>query len=323
MAEVDFNQLSRGYGASHRSDKTGGGSRRMVNLVGATASVALAIGAGLWGYKIADRNIRGIPVISADHEPMRVAPEKPGGTVAAYQGLSVNEIAAIGAAMPLPEEIVLAPRPAELISEDIAGLAPAPPAGLVAPVAGLPAPQPGADHGPGDSPPAAPAAVPAANSPEAEPTPEMLALAEALGVAPPLASPADVADAEITAPVVAGGIGASLLPRARPGLAAQPLPRNPAAQTRETDPATIPAGTQLVQFGAFASADEAREHWLRLVSRFGDLMHNKGRIVVPARSGERTFFRLRAEGFGDEADARRFCSAITAEGADCIPVLQR
>ncbi|HBS49363.1 MAG TPA: sporulation protein SsgA, partial [Rhodobacteraceae bacterium] len=33
--------------------------------------------------------------------------------------------------------------------------------------------------------------------------------------------------------------------------------------------------------------------------------------------------RLRAMGFDDISDARRFCSALVAGGADCIPVTTR
>jgi hypothetical protein len=46
-------------------------------------------------------------------------------------------------------------------------------------------------------------------------------------------------------------------------------------------------------------------------------------VIQSAESGGRTFYRLRAEGFADEDDARRFCAAITAEGPDCIPVAVR
>ena len=38
------------------------------------------------------------------------------------------------------------------------------------------------------------------------------------------------------------------------------------------------------------------------------------------QDGSRTFYRLRAAGSADEADARRFCSALSAEGTECIPV---
>jgi hypothetical protein len=47
------------------------------------------------------------------------------------------------------------------------------------------------------------------------------------------------------------------------------------------------------------------------------------RVVQKATSGGRVFYRLRAMGFADLSDARRFCSALVAEGADCIPVVTR
>jgi hypothetical protein len=49
----------------------------------------------------------------------------------------------------------------------------------------------------------------------------------------------------------------------------------------------------------------------------------KTRIIQAAQSSGRTFYRLRAEGFTDEADQRRFCSALVAEQAACIPVTVR
>jgi hypothetical protein len=52
-------------------------------------------------------------------------------------------------------------------------------------------------------------------------------------------------------------------------------------------------------------------------------MAGKSMVVQPALSGGRTFYRLRALGFADEDEARRFCSALLAENATCIPVTQR
>ena len=46
-------------------------------------------------------------------------------------------------------------------------------------------------------------------------------------------------------------------------------------------------------------------------------------VVQSAQSGGRTFYRLRAHGFAGEDDARRFCAALLAENAACIPVAQR
>ena len=92
---------------------------------------------------------------------------------------------------------------------------------------------------------------------------------------------------------------------------------------RDVDPKTLPAGTRLVQLGAYDSAEVARSEWGRFTGRFGDLMAGKDRVVQQASSGGRTFYRLRAMGFEDLADARRFCSALVAEGTDCIPVVTR
>ena len=104
--------------------------------------------------------------------------------------------------------------------------------------------------------------------------------------------------------------------------AAAPTPEPQAApvnvSTRE-----IPPGTSLVQLGAFESPEVAGQEWLRLTARFGELLAGRERLVQEAVSGGRTFFRLRATGFADLAEARRFCSALVAEDAACIPVVVR
>ena len=64
----------------------------------------------------------------------------------------------------------------------------------------------------------------------------------------------------------------------------------------------------------------ARDEWQKISGRFTSFFSDKRMVVQEAVSGGKTFFRLRAEGFDDLADARRFCSALTAAQADCIPV---
>jgi hypothetical protein len=95
------------------------------------------------------------------------------------------------------------------------------------------------------------------------------------------------------------------------------------ATVTDVDPTSVPAGTRLVQLGAFDSAEVARSQWDKIEGRFGDFLQGKSRIVQKANSGGRTFYRLRAMGFSDLSDARRFCSALLAENADCIPVVTR
>jgi hypothetical protein len=67
----------------------------------------------------------------------------------------------------------------------------------------------------------------------------------------------------------------------------------------------------------------AAAQWAVLQGRFGAAMDGKTRVIQAATSGGKTFYRLRAQGFGDLSDARRFCAALVAEGADCIPVVVR
>ena len=96
-----------------------------------------------------------------------------------------------------------------------------------------------------------------------------------------------------------------------------------AAMPEDIDADSLPAGTRLAQLGAFESADIARAEWDRMNAKFGDYLAGKSRVIQKASSGGRTFYRLRAMGFEDISDARRFCSALVAENADCIPVTTR
>jgi len=78
-----------------------------------------------------------------------------------------------------------------------------------------------------------------------------------------------------------------------------------------------------VQLGAFDSAEVAGREWERLGTKFGEYMDGKERVIQRAESGGRVFYRLRAMGFGDLSDSRRFCAALVAERADCIPVVSK
>jgi SPOR domain len=305
MADADFD----GFGGGVSTGNFAGAAslQRWLNIAGAASSVALVIGLGIWGYKLAIRDVSGVPVVQALDGPMRVAPVDPGGEVADHQGLAVNEVAEAGAAAPPPDRLILAPAPVELTLEDAAGLA-GQPVPDVAPAVAMSA-----------APDVALAAVPVTES--ANPTEVAVAeaLAEALAEAEPVAA---------VAPAPEGAITRSPRPVARPARGAAVSAEQPAAATLlaapvEVDAATLAAGTRLVQFGAFDTVDEAHAEWARLQGQFGDLMAEKGMVVQAAESGGRTFYRLRAHGFEDEDDARRFCSAFAAESAACIPVAHR
>lgn len=322
MADMNFERFK-----DNRRPSGDGGEARLqslINLSGAAVSVALVIGLAVWGYQLAVRDVSGIPVVLALDGPMRIAPNNPGGTVADNQGLAVNTIAAEGIAAAPAERLVLAPRPVELSLDDAPGLS-----SLSADV-----PDDQLDDILVD---AAITPAAAAASDAVDQTAIDLALAAALseGGEIPVESALptdDVAATDIAATDAGGNVVRSPRPLARPStLSGLPATTAEVADVQdvvsvaspEMLPEEVQVGTRLVQLGAFDSADGARAEWTRLQGRFGDLMAGKAIIVQPAESGGQTFFRLRAFGFSDEDDARRFCSALLSEDTACIPVAHR
>jgi hypothetical protein len=85
----------------------------------------------------------------------------------------------------------------------------------------------------------------------------------------------------------------------------------------------VEPGTRLVQLGAFDSVAAARDAWGEIAARFAPMLDDRPRVLEQAEAGGRAFWRLRAGGFDDLADARRFCAALVADRADCIPVVAR
>lgn len=344
MADFDFDGAAGpGRGAS---------AQRWINLAGAATSVALILGVAVWGYRLAVRDVHGVPVVRALEGPMRVAPDNPGGVVTAHQGLAVNDVAAEGVASAPADRLLLAPRPVDLAPEDAAGTI----AALPAPVSGRADGAVALDLPPLGAEPPEPELIVELAPPSTDPAPalsaidlavaealmgdpetagageELLDLAESLAAgAVPLAGTLGDAGAGaqvIPATLPAGAIARSPRPMPRPGGGAGVAAVTPAAAVApqalpEIDPATLAVGTRLVQLGAFDTEDDARAEWARVFARFGALMEGKAPVLQAAQSGGRTFWRLRAHGFADDADARRFCSALVAEQTSCIPVTVR
>ncbi|MEL6204692.1 MAG: SPOR domain-containing protein [Pseudomonadota bacterium] len=174
------------------------------------------------------------------------------------------------------------------------------------------------------------------------------AVAEALteGLAPLDGAPqatgdevADASDGGVEAVVEGQGPARSVRPMPRPagsspaldaGVASRAAlrptavaPLEPEAGAAGATPVVVEPGMRLVQLGAFDTADEARAAWAEISGRFEALMEGKGLVVQEAQAGGRSFFRLRAAGFEDLSQARRFCAALVAERTDCIPVVAR
>lgn len=325
------------YG-DYGGDTHGGSLAAMLNWAGAFLSILLIAGLATWGWKLWVRDVTGVPVVRALEGPMRVAPEEPGGLASNYQGLTVNRIAEEQVEVAPAEQVVLAPQPTILDEDEDLAMAALPPvveeeeavatggALLATPYIGEPlvvandeVPLTVEDDG------AAMASVlPDTGSPETI-LPETKALS-ATDLAVQLALGGAPVEAETDAPRI---IAAAHVPAATPRPQVRPanlrvVAATPAVATATpgtVDPATIPAGTRLVQLGAYADRDVAAVEWQNRMARFGDYMVGKTPVVQEAETGGRSFYRLRAMGFSDLSDARRFCSVLVAEGANCIPVV--
>lgn len=341
MAEIPM-------GASGASNGDSPNAALLVNRAGMLVSAALLMGTCVWGYQILSRDVSGVPVVRALEGPMRIQPDDPGGRQAGHQGLMVNQVAADGSAAGPADQVIVAPPPIALSERDRVSPETA---GTTAPVV---------EQKPARVPPSvetdtltladtSPIVAPAALDVSKPLSVEELAAQLSAGAQPltgdevestqPVqaslnGTATDVApepETVVPKPEIKGGIKRSLRPVLRPaGLSATPRQQQIAAidaavgsVLKSIDPEDIPAGTRLVQLGAYETAEIASAEWARLQSRFEPYLGDKTRVVQKASSGGRVFYRLRAMGFENVSDARRLCSALKAENADCIPVTTR
>lgn len=315
-------------------DPEGLGARlgRLTHYLGAVISVMLLIGLVVWGYKLVARDVSGVPVIRATLGESRTAPEEPGGELARNGGLTVNEIAA-GVAMPPNAEIAIAPAPTGLAEDDMA-------MGLLADTAALNAaaeaiaPVTAADPVVAMSDAETAAGVAAEGTSElaalgivsaedltATTAEEPLAPATAIVAARPAPRPASIAARAQAAP--ARQTAEAEAPAARPAIE-QAVAEAAAEVEAEAapEPVRVSSGSPVVQLGAFDSDSIAASEWGRISGRFSSLFSGKSQVVQTTKKNGRTFYRLRVAGFESRDDARRFCAALLAEGADCIATQQ-
>ena len=332
MADLQYTResgFSENTAPEETSKPSGSALKSFVNIIGVASSVALVAGVSVWGYQLIMRDVSGIPVVRAVEGEMRVRAPEPGGQLAQNTGLAVNEIAAVGEASAPADRLVLAPRPVDLSDEDRSVSEQT--------VAAVQQPEPldvSASLNSGDD---EAWGIDVAGSLQAGNIDELVRQLAAesatfdpdtdAATAVPVSVSVQDVPAELPKVAVDGpGLKLSKRPQMRPGNAADlvvPASMPVAPAFEDLDAASLPPGTRLVQLGAFASPEIAREQWDKLQVRFRDYLSGKDRVVQEAKSGGRTFFRLRAHGFTDLNEARRFCSALTAEGADCVPVVTR
>ena len=302
---------------------------RVAGYAGAGVSLALMGAIGVWGYGVVMRDVTGVPVVRAMEGAMRVAPENPGGEIAAHRGLAVNAVAAVGEAAPPEDRLVLAPATTDLAEEDIEAQ-PMAEAGEVEPLdiasedvspTALTDPDAPVQEGPLD----ADDILALADRITAGATP-MAPLDEGAVVQPALMVDGEEITSALEEAISAdGGPATSLRPVARVVRTAAAAQAAPAAAAEpgsvEVARADPPSGTKLVQLGAFPTAEAAAEAWTRLLGRHGQYLVGHDRLIQEASSGGQVFYRLRAQGFVELADARRLCAALEAAGAECIPVV--
>ncbi|QXT38970.1 SPOR domain-containing protein [Gymnodinialimonas ceratoperidinii] len=300
---------------------------QLVNWAGALVSMGLVIGMGVWAFQLMVRDVADVPVIRALDGPMRVAPDNPGGSIAENQGLAVNRLAEGAEAAPVPDQLLLAPPPQDLAAAEIG--ATEEPEEQAFENASSALPDIDAEVVPEVVPEESTDALIARLLQEATPLSDM----DAPAVEEPDAAEIEIVSRAAVIPVSTPGVRRSPRPAFRPaGLSARAavLTPTPAVAgvieddegfeiaTSELDP-----GTRLVQLGAFDSPALARSEWERLTGNFPDFFLGRARVIEEATSGGQTFYRLRAHGFADLSASRRFCAALVAQGAACIPVTVR
>jgi hypothetical protein len=271
------------------------------NIVGAVISLAVFVGIVTWGAKTVLRDSSGVPVVRALEGPARVAPEDPGGLLVAHQGLTVNEVAGSQITVAADDPLQLAPRPINLQAED-------------QPI------QPVVDRE---------NATAIARAAVVLPEPEMDA-AEALvidetaeSLAAMLAAGTDTAPVKEPASAVipasaGGGPIQSLRPRLRPF--AVFTRQTPRVAPRNILAAQIVRGAPMAQLGAFGSAAIAEQAWADLSERHGDYLVGKPHVILQAAVGGGTIYRLRVHGFENQEEARRLCTALNRQNAECYSV---
>ena len=258
---------------------------------GLIISVVLVAGIAVWAYRLELRDASGLPVIQAAEGPMRIVPDDPGGERAAHQGLAVNMVAAEGEAkVPTEDQLVLAPAPLNLADDDLPG-------------SGLDARFGAADDNVGSNAMEMPAQF--GEQGEGGLMPQSDPASAAGGPRPSMPKPRPPRG--VNAEAVAGAVALAMDERKSAGGGLR----------------GIPSGTQVAQFGAFDSPEDALAEWSRINSRFKDVLAGKRHSVQETVSNGETMYRMLAVGFDGADDAQRFCEALQAAGQSCVPALIR
>lgn len=310
----------------------------LVNYSAAAASFALIVGLGYWGYELVVRDVSGIPVVRAAEGPLRIAPTNPGGEVSANTGLSVNHISAKGEAAPSEDALLLAPQNSVIEPGDL--VTPVLPEELETTITASFSADDFDEILVSDGGTLLPKATEAGATEQIIPVSvdqaQILALVEQItsdeSDATPRVIAADESDDLISEVIPASvpGLTRTILPKARPDTLLASLVIE-AEEDRTASPTqaslvysqAVPIGTDLIQLGAFSTAEIAADEWSRLSQLYPAYLGNKTRVILEASSGGVSFYRLRAMGFSGADEARRLCSAFLTQNVECTPVSMR
>lgn len=120
-------------------------------------------------------------------------------------------------------------------------------------------------------------------------------------------------------PSAAGTVTDATVPA--PAIAAAAAAPAPSADNLDVIP--LPAGTRMIQIGAYGSEAIARQQWDRFSSLHGDVLGGKEHYVQRTNNSGKIFYRLRVAGYATKDESRGACDALSARGLPCITVTLR
>lgn len=287
------------------------------------ALLMMVFAGGLWmGYHLLSRRAGEVPLIRADDQPIKTAPEKPGGMQVPGQNMYIlnkegQNDTHVEQLLPPPEAPLPRPTPQNAAagatptavtapSATAQPNAPAPAQASAQPNPAPPAPAnlppPAQPNGPANAPvtAAAPPAVVVPPHPVVPPTPTPPPAQTAVAVpphpvAPPLPAPA---------------------PRPPPVHAA---PAHP--EVARLPPSKAGGGDYRIQVGAVRSVAAAQEEWNRLKRAQPDLLGSLHADAVRLDLGDRgIFYRIQVGPVADAAAGDRLCRELKRRNVGCLLV---
>ena len=78
-----------------------------------------------------------------------------------------------------------------------------------------------------------------------------------------------------------------------------------------------------VHLGSFKNNVLAGAQLENFLVRYKDYLTNKAVFLQKSETGGRSIYRMRAVGFPNSSETKKFCSIINSFGNECIPILKK